>query len=549
MLQSNYYKNCGVFLKFIIFFILIFSTLYAEEESCYSVQIISAQNSAQNFDRLLAESDEPICKLMNINETLTVRCGCYEDIEQAKVVLQAFKKVYKDAYIRSTYKYRFVEQKKVVPVSIVPPKKPKKKVVPHEDSEEFKRKYALAVKYFNAKKYEMSYAIFSEIYLMKLSDPKLNFYLGRSAYEIGHYEVAIAAFERVEMLDSGNLRNKLAMAKTYYMLKMYTDSQLAFDEVMKNPNFPENIRKNIDFYRERVTKVQQKSFTYANINLDWIYDSNVNYASLDSQYTSSIGTFPTVDKVSDSAWQLYGDITNLYDIGEKDGFVLKNRVSGLIKNYLDQDAYDMRYISYEPSLVYGYIKHMFELGAGVDDLHLGTNNFLQSFFIIPSYSYQHTNTLQSMAYFKYQRKFFQRATEYDLNADHYELSYSLHKIFSSRSVLQGSVVGIKEQKHHGNRVDVDYYQYILNTLYTNQFTNIFGTELYADIQQRDYSDTSTLFNSRREDSGLTMSAKLNANIDNTLGVNLKGMYNRVHSNQDIFSYQKYTISLGINKVF
>jgi len=536
--------------KFVILVVLLIAYLHAEEDSCYTVQIVSATSSYENYYALSSETYDTTCKLMDINNLLTVRCGCYDNVQDAKMVLKKYRPIYKDAYIRTTYRYRFAEQHVDTPVQVQEEiKKPIIEEPKSEDSEEFKKIYVEAMRYYNAKNYKESYRILSRLYLWKLSDKKLNFYLGKSAYETGHYEIALAAFERVEMLDPGNLRNKLEMARTYYMLKMYADSQLAFDEVMKNPNIPEDVRKNIDFYRNRVTKVQRKSFTYANINLDWIYDSNVNYASLDSQYTTSIGTFPTTAKVSDSAWQLYGSITNLYDIGEKDGFVLKNRVSGLLKNYADQDAYDIRYISYVPSLLYGYLRHMFELGIGVDDLNLAKENYLQSIFIIPSYSYQHTNTVRSMAYFKYQRKFFQRATEYDLNANHYELSYALQKILSPRSVVQGGITGIKEEKHHGNRIDVDYHQYLLNVFYTNQFNSTYGTELYADFKQRDYSDTSKLFNSTREDNGLTLSATLHANIEDSLRVNLKGMYNKVHSNQSVFSYKKHTISLGINKVF
>ncbi|CAI6146612.1 MAG: hypothetical protein SPLUMA1_SPLUMAMAG1_00328 [uncultured Sulfurimonas sp.] len=70
--------------------------------------------------------------------------------------------------------------------------------------------------------------MFSTLYFSKLSDAKLNFYLGGSAYETGHYEMALATFERVEILDSGNLRNKLEMARTFFMLKMYEDSESTF---------------------------------------------------------------------------------------------------------------------------------------------------------------------------------------------------------------------------------------------------------------------------------------------------------------------------------
>ncbi|WP_294961034.1 hypothetical protein [Sulfurimonas sp.] len=71
--------------------------------------------------------------------------------------------------------------------------------------------YKEAVKSYKEKDFKNSYEIFSKIYLSKLSDVNLNFYFGRSAFETGNYEAALAAFERVEMLDSTNINNKLQM--------------------------------------------------------------------------------------------------------------------------------------------------------------------------------------------------------------------------------------------------------------------------------------------------------------------------------------------------
>lgn len=532
-------------MRFFLSLLLFITVVSAQEDTCYSVQLISATQSDENYERLSSVEYDSTCKLLNINNMLTVRCGCYESEEEAHGELVELRQFYPDAYINKTYRFRFAKQKELVRKIVPTAPILKKEVKPFAFQDEYDR----AMRYYNAKQYHESYAILSKIYLYKLSDPELNFYLGKSAYEIGHYEVALASFERVELLDPANLRNKLEMARTYYMLKMYVDAELAFKDVLEGKKIPKEVKENIEFYLSRVTEVQKKSFTYANINADWIYDSNVNYASIDSQYTTSIGTFPTTAKVSDSAIQLYGSVTNLYDIGEKDAFYIKNRVTALYKDYRDQNAYDLRYISYTPSLLYGYLKHVFEFGIGVDDLTLAKQDYLHSVFFVPSYGYEHTTTLTSMIYMKYQRKFFQRASEYDLNADRYELGYSLKKTLSPREFMQGGVVGIKEKKHHGNRNDVNYNEYKTNIFYTNQFSPLYSTELYGEYMKRDYADPSTLFGSTREDDGMTLSATLNRNIDDTLKLHLKGAYNRVHSNQNVFSYNKHTISLGLNKVY
>ncbi len=409
--------------------------------------------------------------------------------------------------------------------------------------------YSKALKEYKTKNFSASYEMFSKLYLSKLSDVKLNFFFGRSAYETGHYEVALAAFERVEMLDSGNLRNRLEMARTYYMLKMYEESENAFKEVLDNPNIPQNVRTNIELYLSRVTKVQEKSFTYATVNVDWIYDSNVNYGSLDSEYNINTGTLPSTAEISDVGVQLYADIVNIYDIGKKNDFAIKNRFNAYMKEYGSTDAYDIKYFSYSPSLLYQETKYLVEFAVGVDDLYISNVDYMRSLYLTPRYELSHSTTLRSITYFKYQRKYFLRETEKDLDSNHCELAYSLQSILSPRSYIQGTFTGIKESRIQGTRIDVNYVEYRANVVYANQFTPIYGTELFAEYRRRNYDDFSTLFASTRSDDAGTLTGSINARLLKTLRLHLKGSYSRVKSNQERFSYEKTTLTFGLNKTF
>lgn len=407
-----------------------------------------------------------------------------------------------------------------------------------------------AVNSYKKGDYQATYEILSRLYLSNLADADFNFYLGSAAYETGHYELALAAFERVDILKPGNLRNKLEMARTYFMLKMYEDAEITFKDVLANPNIPQNVRSNIELYLSQVTKVQQKSFTYATVNLDWIYDSNVNYGTLGSiDYGGT--TLTRIDPITDRAIQAYADLVNVYDIGEKNGFAVKNRFTALLKDYQREDSYDLQYFSYSPSLIYAQTRHFLELVLGIDDLYLGRKEYLHSAYIMPRYEYGHSDTLRSIAYLKYQRKFFKQQTDKALNAQHYEISYGLQKILSPQSYTQATVSATKEKKidNSSTRVDVDYDEYKANLAYANQFTSVYGAELFTEYKRRNYKEYSTGFKSRRVDNGGTISATINAKVLQTVRLHLSTTYNRVESNQDRYSYDKYTISLGLNKTF
>jgi phosphate-selective porin OprO/OprP len=51
------------------------------------------------------------CKVMKIRNNITLRCGCFEKVNEANKHLAKFTQRYKNAYVTSTYKYRFKEQK------------------------------------------------------------------------------------------------------------------------------------------------------------------------------------------------------------------------------------------------------------------------------------------------------------------------------------------------------------------------------------------------------------------------------------------------------
>lgn len=393
-----------------------------------------------------------------------------------------------------------------------------------------------------------SYKSFKKIYLKQLANSNFNFYFGKSAYETGHYETALAAFERVEIQDSSNLVNKLEMARTYYMLKMFEDSENAFKEVLANPNIPDNVRRSIELSLSRVSKVQQNSFTYATVALDLMYDSNVNYGSARS-YTFRGLQLEGADDLSDMGLQAYANITNIYDIGSKNGFAIKNSFNFYLKDYQKYDAYNILYIGYNPSLIYQDPLYTAELELGIDTMQLHSKKFLSTASIKPKFEFVHSPTLRSFTHFKFQRKDFERTEQNGLDANRFELLYGLQNILSPRSYVQGNLLGAKEKKLHGQRIDVDFNEYKFDLTYVNQFSQNYGLELYGHARDRKYNDASSGFGSTREDLDLTGSVGLTRTLMPSLILKLKTSLQSVNSNQEVFTYKKYTATAGIIKTF
>lgn len=397
---------------------------------------------------------------------------------------------------------------------------------------------------YKSKDFKTSYILFKKIYLEKLADVNFNFYFGRSAYETGHYETALAAFERVGILDPRSIRNKLEMARTYFMLKMYEDSELLYMEVLTYPNIPTNIRTNIELSLAKVSKVQKKSFTYASVILDYLYDSNINYASGEKVFLG----LPVVNPVSDTALQIFANVVNIYDIGSKNGFAVKNSFSAYLKDYATYNNYNILYFTYNPSLIYKETRYTAELLAGFDTMELGKKKYLSSASITPRFELNHSPTLKSIAHFKYQRKKFQREAQRNLDANRYELSYGLQNILTPRSYVQGNFIGVQERKIRGINL-VDFDEVKANLSYANQFSKKYSLDLYTEVRSRDYKDHSVLFDNVRNDVGGSGTIGISMRAAKTARVRLSNTYEYVNSNQAQFSYKKRTTVLGLNKTF
>ncbi|WP_297441507.1 hypothetical protein [Sulfurimonas sp.] len=84
-------------MRYVIFFTFFFFSLYAKsEDSCYSVSLLSVPDTEQNA-KALGKNKYPLssCKVMSISNVLTVRCGCFEKITQARKAAEFIAKRYK----------------------------------------------------------------------------------------------------------------------------------------------------------------------------------------------------------------------------------------------------------------------------------------------------------------------------------------------------------------------------------------------------------------------------------------------------------------------
>jgi len=107
--------------KKIIILVSIFFTFLGASDECYTIELWSVHKSKykKGIEEIKYLDENRECKIFYIGNYYTMRCGCYNSISDIKD-LNKYKKQFKNAYVRTTLKSRFV--KKIVSSKIVPSK-------------------------------------------------------------------------------------------------------------------------------------------------------------------------------------------------------------------------------------------------------------------------------------------------------------------------------------------------------------------------------------------------------------------------------------------
>ncbi len=416
-------------------------------------------------------------------------------------------------------------------------------------NQELEIKKTKAVDLYKSGDYESAYQILSTLYMTVLSDTNINFMLGRSAYETGRYKIALASFERVQMLDSTNIRNQLEIARTQHILELYEDAKLNFKKVLNNSNIPDNARTNIEIFLKKTTNKLEKSFFFFNFSVGLIYDSNVNYGAINNTYSLPYyGEFTTVDSKSDSAYEFKASAMNVYDIGDKNGYSIRNKISIYNRTYNKQYNYDITYLSYSPTLLYQDIKNIYELNFIFENMRLNNDNYLNIYSIMPNIIHKLDATTRLVAHVKYAKKSYQRSFEEGRDASNYELSFSYQRLWSSSYLILRGLAEY-ERKDDGYRNDVDYNRYKLIFDYVTQFYPTYIARVDVEISTKGYQDRNNLFQNTREDNGYKTGLNITKKFSSDFYLEGKFSYERFWSNQSIYAYDKQIFSLSINKNF
>ena len=240
---------------------------------------------------------------------------------------------------------------------------------------------------YSAKEYQKSYTLAYEAFEENPSSSEINLLLAKSAMKLGYLNDALAALERILILDEDDDVARLELARLYFILEMTEPAKEAFELVLAH-NPPKAVQANIQKYLSLIEKSKKPDLFHFGITFGMGYDTNKNsnpgeniYKEfLLSEYNIQDSDNVVVDDVKSDAY-LEGSVNMnyLYDFGDKGGF--QSSVGAFVydQDYLKDDDFDMLFYSVNITPSYSYKSYKVALKLEGDGLNYAKKDIFQSY--------------------------------------------------------------------------------------------------------------------------------------------------------------------------
>lgn len=170
------------------------------------------------------------------------------------------------------------------------------------------------VSLIKAKKWEEANEEAYRLFEKNSDSPKLNFYMGMIAFNLKDYDSAVAAYERVLIVEPNHLIAKLELAKIYFILKMYDQAEEQFELIrQEHPNLPPQITKKIEYFLTAVEDTRKRN----SVNV-------IGLLTLQSDNGES---------TSDTFHREIVILQDTYDFGKLGGWKFQGSLMGLNQNW------------------------------------------------------------------------------------------------------------------------------------------------------------------------------------------------------------------------
>jgi tetratricopeptide (TPR) repeat protein len=407
--------------------------------------------------------------------------------------------------------------------------------------------YKKALDAYSSKNYKLSAKLFKRLFLNNMSEDKYSFYLGKSYYQLGKYNLAISTFERI-LINKDNIRAEFEIARVYFKQKNYLESQKIFENILvkvKSVKLKKNIKNYLSIIDEKLNKHSFDGLIMLGVS----YDSNLNNRANDDTFDIGNVTYQnTTEKQSSYATEELGLLHYSYKKSAR--LTIQNKLLASIKTVDDYSEHNLNVLSINP-----YVSYLYDTNIDVDygfyfnRIWYGDRLYLNSYGSNLEVNYKVSELKSCKVKFNINQKINKVKDYKDNDVNHYELFFSMTNKSTQIFTYTPSVKVIAERKLRNSTTAIDYnainFKFAIKRIYKNRY--IFMP--YISYELKRYSDENNIYNKKQSDNELNIVAtglyviSKNRSFQSSIG------YYNIDSNIDSSEYDKYKCSFYLVNKF
>jgi hypothetical protein len=407
-----------------------------------------------------------------------------------------------------------------------------------------------ALEDYSQKNYEESYNLFNQAVTRYNENPQIFFYYGRSALETKRYEKAIAAFEKVLILQPSHTRTKLELARAYYEIGQYDEAKRLLISAKEDPNLPPNVKKSVDNLLQTIAMKNKEAVINGFLMIGLNYDSNVYADTGETQFGVPLFNINVTGNKQKGDYynsNILG-VNHIKDIGDVGSWVWKS--TGLVLNnnyrrYTDKNLFGLG-ITTGPSYFGKDYELYFPFSA--TKIWQGGDQYVNDISQGARWTRKVDSTFIFSAGYKYSRVFYENPNSHQDYKEH-AFTLSATKFFTPKWNV---ALGAKLSDSKGTRLQVategntgdSETEGSINTTY--QATDKLSFTAGALFRNQNYHEIDVFFGNTREDryQSYSLSSLYSITKSSSIKASVADIQN--NSNHGPYDYDK-TVA-GINYI-
>ncbi len=383
---------------------------------------------------------------------------------------------------------------------------------------------------------------------------KANLLLANCAYNLSLYDKAMAAYDRVLILDENNAYAKIQEAKIYlknkntYMAKLELDSLLKLKTLSdKHRQTVLDLRAKIQKKQEQKKKAAKSKYFNGSFNAGLMYSTNPNSDIGNKSYIVPANSLPYKGESEKSDFSAFARVNVSFEKEIDESFGIFSSFDVYTNNYFKESQNNLAYLvaNVSPYFYQKGIKLLLPLSY--NRVFSENHSFVDTYGIGVEALKDIKNGQLDLGYKFSVNKYYGKNKAKD--ATHHDLYAGIQAIVSSDILTYAYLRYVKNKEKKDLRTDVNYNSYGFDMGMNKEIYKKLMAKLAISYKNYTYTDQDKMFLNKRKDNVYSYIVGLNYNIDNVSFIDVDLNYVNKSSNQFLYDYDNIILSSSYSYKF